>query len=152
MEKLEIGNEQELSTIAQKILSLLSEQKPENAAAVLALSGDLGVGKTAFTKALAQELGIEQIVQSPTFVIMKGYETGDDTQATTPFSRLVHIDAYRIDDIDEMRVLRFDEILAQKDTIICIEWAERIQSLLPEHTLFMDIAITGETSRTITLS
>ena len=146
MEKLEIHNEAELSTITPTVLQSIIDKKPENCAAVLALHGDLGAGKTSFVKSLARELGVEDVVTSPTFVIMKLY----DTQAEA-FQTLVHIDAYRIEDIDEMRVLRFEEVLSQKDTIICIEWAEKIKELLPSHTVHMDIEIKGE-GRTFTIS
>lgn len=147
MEKLEITEEKELSALASKILELLAEKKPEESAAVLALHGDLGAGKTSFVKALASVLGVTEVVTSPTFVIMKLYEA----ENTGTFERLAHIDAYRIEDIDEMRVLRFEEVLAEKDTIICIEWAEKIEELLPAHTVHMNMEIKGE-SRVVTIS
>jgi tRNA threonylcarbamoyladenosine biosynthesis protein TsaE len=147
MEKLEITDEQELPQLAAKLIELLAEKKPEESAAVLALHGDLGAGKTSFVKALALELGVTEVVTSPTFVIMKLYEA-QETKAA--FAQLVHIDAYRIEDIDEMRVLRFEEVLSEKDTIICIEWAEKIEALLPAHTVHMNIEIQGE-SRQITI-
>lgn len=147
MEKLEITEEKELSALASKLLELLAEKKPEESAAVLALHGDLGAGKTSFVKALASVLGVTEVVTSPTFVIMKLYEA----ENTGTFERLAHIDAYRIEDIDEMRVLRFEEVLAEKDTIICIEWAEKIEELLPAHTVHMNMEIKGE-SRVVTIS
>ena len=149
MQKLEIKHELELKEVAQIALQKVAAHQ-ENGAGVLALSGDLGAGKTAFTQALARELDIDNDITSPTFVIMKLYEAAQDAEKALPFLHLVHIDAYRIEDIDEMRVLRFEEILAQKGTIICIEWAEKIKELLPARTVYMDIEITGETSRTIT--
>ena len=149
MQKLEIKHELELKEVARIALQKVTAHQ-ENGAGVLALSGDLGAGKTAFTQALARELDIDNDITSPTFVIMKLYEAAQDAEKALPFLHLVHIDAYRIEDIDEMRVLRFEEILAQKGTIICIEWAEKIKELLPARTVYMDIEITGETSRTIT--
>jgi tRNA threonylcarbamoyladenosine biosynthesis protein TsaE len=80
---------------------------------------------------------------------MKRYDIEESKGAG--WDTLVHIDAYRIEDIDEMRVLRFEEVLAEKDTIICIEWAEKIESLLPSHTVHMQIDIEGE-ARVITIS
>lgn len=147
MERLEITDESELASLALKLVQRLSIEKQADKAAVLALHGDLGAGKTSFVKALAQALGVSEVVTSPTFVIMKQY----DTEEGAPFDHLVHIDAYRIENIDEMRVLRFEEVLAQKDTIICIEWAEKIQELLPAHTVEMNIQIKEE-SRVITIS
>ena len=57
---------------------------------------------------------------------------------------LVHIDAYRIENIDEMRVLGFEALLQKKDTIICIEWAENIKELLPENTKHLSITMEGQ--------
>lgn len=148
MEKLEITDEKELAPLAAKLIQLLIEKKPEESAAVLALHGDLGAGKTSFVKALASVLGVVEVVTSPTFVIMKLYEA---QEGAGTFEKLVHIDAYRIEDIDEMRVLRFEEVLAEKDTIICIEWAEKIEELLPAHTVHMNIEMKGQ-SRVITIS
>jgi tRNA threonylcarbamoyladenosine biosynthesis protein TsaE len=149
MEQMEIRTENELETVARKVIEQLTLKKREESAAVLALHGELGAGKTAFVKALARMLGAQEDVTSPTFVILKLYALQED--GVPPFSQLAHIDAYRIDDTDEMRVLRFEELLTQKNTLICIEWAERIQELLPSHTVHMSIQIKGE-GRTITLS
>jgi tRNA threonylcarbamoyladenosine biosynthesis protein TsaE len=148
MEKFEITDEKELSPLASRVMDLLAQKKLEDSAAVLALHGDLGAGKTSFVKAVAAALGIAEVVTSPTFVIMKLYEA---EAAKGVFTKLVHIDAYRVEDIDEMRVLRFEEVLAEKDTIICIEWAEKIEALLPPYTVHMNIEIKGE-SREVTIS
>jgi tRNA threonylcarbamoyladenosine biosynthesis protein TsaE len=148
MEKFEITDEKELSPLASRVMELLALKKPEDGAAVLALHGDLGAGKTSFVKAIATSLGVAEVVTSPTFVIMKLYEA---EVAKGVFTKLVHIDAYRVEDIDEMRVLRFEEVLAEKDTIICIEWAEKIEALLPPYTVHMNIEIKGE-SREVTIS
>ena len=128
----------ELDAVVESVLKKL-QCKDGGAAAVLALHGDLGAGKTTFTQILAKKLGVQEPVTSPTFVVMKNYPLENQ-----PFNKLVHIDAYRIEDIDEMRVLGFAQLLEEKDTIICIEWAERIESLLPNQVLHMHIAIDGD--------
>jgi len=92
------------------------------------------------------QLGIPDTVTSPTFVIMKSYHTEDEV-----FDTLVHIDAYRIEGSDEMRPLRFADILATASTLVCIEWAERIEDLLPAHTIHL--TFTGnDDARTIVVS
>ena len=111
---------------------------------VLALSGDLGAGKTTFVQTLAKRLDIRETVTSPTFVIMKQYG------ALGSFEKLVHIDAYRIESVDEMPVLGFEEILEEKGTIICIEWAERIKELLPNNTMYLKFSFEND-ERTLTL-
>ncbi len=139
-----ISTEAELEPVAKRVVELVAEQPPE-AAAVLALHGDLGAGKTTFMQVLARTLGVTDTVVSPTFVVMKRYQTEHQR-----FTQLAHLDAYRIEDVDEMRPLRFDELLQEKEVMIAIEWAKRIESLLPTTTLHLDMAIVGET-RTITL-
>jgi len=143
MEILEIRDESELDGVVSRVLDCAQKKKEANEASVVALYGDLGAGKTAFAKALARHLGIEEDVTSPTFVILKRYEGGDGA----PFAELVHIDAYRIEDIDEMRVLRFEEFLQQKDTIICIEWADLIETLLPQNAVRVRITVEGDVRR-----
>lgn len=147
METMEIRNESELGSVVEKAIRKLQEAPRENNASVLALSGELGAGKTTFVKEFAKQLGVEEEVTSPTFVIMKLYTLSEDA----PYACLAHIDAYRIAHEDEMRVLHFDELLARNDTVVCIEWAENIQSLLPKHAVHMRIEIEKET-RLITFS
>ncbi|MEM9337069.1 MAG: tRNA (adenosine(37)-N6)-threonylcarbamoyltransferase complex ATPase subunit type 1 TsaE, partial [Patescibacteria group bacterium] len=109
------------------------------------LHGDLGAGKTTFTQQLAAVLGVSETVTSPTFVVMKHYNTEHEQ-----ISQLTHIDAYRIEDVDEMRVLRFPELLSEKGTIMCIEWAERIEPLLPATTIHLTFTIGDNDQRLIT--
>jgi len=146
MKEYRVTNTGELSAIAREVITILKEHKGVGDASVLALHGDLGAGKTTFMQALARELGVEEQVTSPTFVIMKKYKTEHDW-----CQGLTHIDAYRIEDVDEMRPLRFPEELQQKDTIIGIEWAEHIAALLPEQTLHLRFIIEGEV-RKITIT
>lgn len=142
MEERAINTLEELRALAGDMLALCV---PKSTARVFALSGDLGAGKTAFTKELASFLGIKEDITSPTFVIMKSYPI-----PTHPFFKtLVHIDAYRIEDIDEMRVLGLAEILSEPTNLVCIEWPEKIQALIPEDAFTITISLTG-TTRTVT--
>jgi tRNA threonylcarbamoyladenosine biosynthesis protein TsaE len=136
----------QLDHFVGEILDTLKEQQDVDAT-VLALSGDLGAGKTTFTQALGRQLGIIEDITSPTFTIMKGYETTDDT-----FTHLVHMDAYRIETEDELRPLRFAEILKTPKTLLVVEWAELINGALPEAALHITLSIKDETTRTATLS
>ncbi len=129
----------ELEDLKPVVSAILADINSPKKAVVLALSGDLGAGKTTFTQELARQLGVTAVVTSPTFVIMKSYDT-----TNVAFQQLIHIDAYRIEEIDEMRVLGFEQILTQKATIICIEWAERISSLLPAETINLAFTMSGE--------
>lgn len=111
-------------------------------AAVLALSGPLGAGKTTFSQECAQLLGVQVPMQSPTFVIEKRYTTTDQD-----FPLLVHIDAYRIEDIREMNALRFQETLTQTHTMLLLEWPEHIAPLIPEDAVWIYLSHTEEETK-----
>lgn len=143
MTKRTIRDEAELESIARDILAKLTES---HTAQVVTLQGDLGAGKTALTKAIARVLGIPEHITSPTFVIMKSYGVEKHDFVTT----LTHIDAYRVDTEDEMRVLGFDELCKDPHRLICIEWPERIAGLIPKDVLAVSITIERTGERTIT--
>lgn len=90
---------------------------------VLTLSGDLGVGKTVFTKGFALGIGVTEAVSSPTFTIVQEYHSG-----RLP---LYHFDVYRIGDLEEMDEVGFDDYV-YGDGVSLIEWAELIEEILPE--------------------
>jgi tRNA threonylcarbamoyladenosine biosynthesis protein TsaE len=92
---------------------------------VLALSGDLGSGKTTFTQFLARELGVKGTVNSPTFVIMKQYHT-----TKHPLTTLVHVDAYRLSHEDELMELGIDQHINASHSVVIIEWADKIKDYL----------------------
>ncbi len=144
--EMRIVNKEELSTLAAEVLAL-AKGAAHAGATVIALHGDLGAGKTTFVQTLGQLLGVSEQITSPTFTIMKGYETTDDTFAT-----LIHMDAYRIDDISELGPLRFSEILNTPNTLVCIEWAEKIKDALPAGVINLTLEVADETTRTATLS
>ena len=91
---------------------------------VFALIGDLGVGKTIFTKGLAAGLGITEPVSSPTFTVVQSYEGG-----RLPF---YHFDVYRISDVEEMEEIGYEDYI-YGDGVSLIEWADLIADILPEH-------------------
>lgn len=97
--------------------------KKAYAGQIITLDGELGCGKTVFTKGFAAGLGIEEPVTSPTFTIVQEYETGRLT--------LYHFDVYRIDDPEEMFEVGFDDYLFG-DGVCIIEWAEKIKEILSD--------------------
>lgn len=106
---------------------------------VLTLEGDLGAGKTTFTKGIAKGLGIKRNVTSPTFTILKQYE------GTMP---LYHIDAYRLEHSEED--IGFDEFI-YGDGVTIIEWPMFIREYLPKNIMKITIQFVEETKRTIKL-
>ena len=138
-----IANTEELETFAAQILSMLPQKKTAN---VLALSGELGAGKTTFTQALARQLGVTEHITSPTFVVMKSYAIPGHEQVREMF----HIDAYRIEDVEEMRVLKLPELFEREGALVCIEWPERIASLIPEDALRIHFSIGADETREVT--
>lgn len=115
---------------------------------VLGLSGDLGAGKTTFSKAVAKELGIQEVVTSPTFGIQKQYKI-TNPRFTEYFTEFVHIDAYRIEDIKETEPLRFVELFQKSNTLIFIEWPEKIAEILPKDTIVLSFESIDENTRKI---
>lgn len=107
---------------------------------VIALVGEMGAGKTHFSKAFAKELGITSTVNSPTFTIMNSYEEG-----RIP---LYHFDAYRIEDPDEMTEIGFEEFIYGHGVCV-IEWADIIKDILPTSFLLVKIETLGENERKI---
>ena len=115
----------DIDALAGRMLASLSANNQQ--ATVITLKGDLGAGKTSLVQAMARHLGITETVISPTFVILKRYRT------THPlFTSLVHIDAYRIETVEELLPLHFKEILKESNTLVIIEWPERIAEALTE--------------------
>ena len=115
-------------------------------ATVVGLYGDLGAGKTTFTQAVAKALGISETVNSPTFLIMKSYPL-----PSTLYRLLIHIDAYRLKSSDELRKLRFDELLADPQNLILIEWADKVADLLPQDHQKLYFEFIDDTTRQIRL-
>lgn len=102
---------------------------------VIALTGDLGAGKTTLTKAIAQGLGISDMITSPTFNIVKEYDGG-----RLP---LYHFDVYRIGDTDEMYELGYEEYFYGNGVCV-VEWADLIEDLLPENAVRIQLEYGGE--------
>lgn len=136
--------EEDLGVLAEKVATILSQEEREHAAVVL-LEGDLGAGKTTFTKSLAGHLGIDtEAVHSPTFILKKEYRTEHPH-----FKKLVHVDAYRFTHPDEARVLRLEEDLLDPRSLIVIEWPSRMTYLKSD--IDITFRVEDEKTREITL-
>ena len=123
-----INNEKETRDYGHK---LAEELKPGQ---VVALIGELGTGKTTLTKAIAEGLNISEPISSPTFSIIKEYKTG-----RLP---LYHFDVYRLNSIEEMYNLGYEEYF-YGDGVTVVEWADKIEDILPEDTIRIEINYNG---------
>lgn len=118
--------------------------KSLKAGQVIGLSGDLGAGKTAFTQGIAKALGVKSIVNSPTFVLMKVYEARHKAIKT-----LVHIDAYRLDEGSNLEALGIEEYMADPQTLVVVEWVEKIKKIMPKGTKYYNFKVLSEDQREI---
>ena len=122
----------ETIALGKEFAKAIQKQKNNHGAIVLCFTGDLGAGKTTFIKGFAKELGIAKAITSPTFVIAKFYKTKKTIGKT-----LIHIDAYRLKDEKDLYTLHFNEMKANKNVILVIEWAELIKKAVPKNSLWL---------------
>jgi tRNA threonylcarbamoyladenosine biosynthesis protein TsaE len=109
---------------------------------VVALTGELGAGKTCFTRGLARGLGVTGRAVSPTFVLINEY------RGRLPVH---HVDAYRTESLTELLDLGLDELFAG-DGVTIVEWADKLRPLLPSHAVHVHIEGVGDEPRVITVS
>jgi tRNA threonylcarbamoyladenosine biosynthesis protein TsaE len=133
-----VSSEEETLTLAGRLAVLL---RPGD---VLCLHGDLGAGKTTFTRGLVRALGSPAPVSSPTFTLIHEYAGG-----RLP---VVHADAYRLSGAAEAEDAGLGEYIERGDAVLVIEWPERIADLLPPDRIDVTLADRGGDSRAITLS
>ncbi len=134
MRKITIKNIDETNYYAEKLASMAFPGM------LITLEGDLGAGKTTFTKAFGKALGIKKTINSPTFTILKTYN-GDMV--------LHHIDAYRLENIEQD--LGFDEIFEQDD-ICVVEWAQFIENFLPDNRINLKLTRVDEDQRVLEIN
>lgn len=116
-------------------------------AMVVALYGDLGSGKTTFTKGFAKGLDLKEDILSPTFVIQKDFPVSSKN-----FTNFYHIDAYRLKNPEELTELGFGDIAKKPKNIIVIEWADKVEKILPKEILKIDFFNLEKGRRAIIIS
>ena len=112
------------------------------AGSVISLRGSLGAGKTVFAKGVARDLGIDEAIVSPTFTLVQEYE------GRLP---MYHMDLYRITSEDDFQMIGGEDML-YSDGVCLIEWSEVIDSLLPKETLYVEITVNEDQSRTVRMT
>lgn len=140
MIKIITNSEKETFEFAKKYSSKL------NGGEIIGLIGNLGAGKTIFTKGLASGLKIKNTITSPTFILMKVYEIENQKilsktkqHLTKKIKTFIHIDAYRLEKIKDLKTIGAEEYFNKTDTITIIEWANNIKEKLPKKTIFITI-------------
>jgi tRNA threonylcarbamoyladenosine biosynthesis protein TsaE len=126
----------DIDTVAGEVLARLPANKER--ATIIALSGNLGAGKTTFAQALGRALGVSDTIQSPTYVLMKTYSISYGR-----YTRLVHIDAYRLGEPAEFHTLKPETFLAQSENLVCVEWPEQLGELLPTPDITVHFSAEG---------
>ena len=122
-------------------------QPKKDEATLVALSGELGSGKTTFVQCVARSLGVKENITSPTFVLIKNYQL-----PATSHKLLYHIDAYRLERGEELAKLGFEEIVANPNNLIFLEWPENVAEVLPKDYLTIKFSFIDEATRAIEFS
>src|SRR3989338_10671522 len=147
MQKSTTSNFQETQKLGENFAAEILARDPQKNATVLALQGDLGAGKTTFLQGFAKGLGIKEIVNSPTFVIMKKFELKNNE-----FKYFYHFDCYRLNNYEEILHLGFKEIIADPKNIVAIEWPEKLGDLLPQNAIKISFEHLSEDERELTIN
>ncbi|MDD4607401.1 MAG: tRNA (adenosine(37)-N6)-threonylcarbamoyltransferase complex ATPase subunit type 1 TsaE [Patescibacteria group bacterium] len=136
-------NLKETQALVNKLINQLKNQN------VIALSGDLGSGKTTFTQFIAKTLGVRQPVTSPTFVLMNIYSVKKH-----PFiKKLIHVDTYRLNSAQELIDIGLLDYLNDPTCLCVIEWPEKIKKFLPKNTINVKLKLgLNEKTRIITFN
>ncbi len=125
----------------------------------ICLYGEMGAGKTTLVQGIAKELGIKAKIISPTFVLVRRYKINSQFPASpagrsilkSQLKYLWHIDLYRLEDLHQIRDLGIAEIWQDKNNLVIIEWAERLNTLLPENKIDIRLESISENERKILL-
>lgn len=130
---------EETKEFASSVLQELLD-KNRDKALVIGLSGELGSGKTQFTQGVARGLGIKRNITSPTFVIMKRY------------GNFYHFDCYRLHSPEEIKELGWENIISNPKNIIVVEWAEKIEDIMPADAIRIKFQDLGEGKRELKIT
>lgn len=184
--QLKIKRESDLKKVAEIVINeIISNENVSGAtssvgAKIVMLRGNLGAGKTTFTKYFARELGIEENITSPTFVIQKVFDIPEqnlskqvdnnagflknifskffikneqykEVKIYDKFKKLYHFDMYRLHSDSELSPLNWSEIISDKNNIVVIEWPERIDRVLTLNAINIYFEFVDETTRNITI-
>lgn len=139
---MRVENLEGMGCAASDFIKTLMPKK--DGAVIFGLSGELGSGKTTFVQNVAEALGIEQAITSPTFVILKSYQL-----IGQKFDSLIHVDAYRLEEGSELASLDWQTYIKNPKNLILVEWPERVKEALPVGVSILSFTFIDETTREI---
>ena len=135
--ELKINSLEEISAVAEEFIRLAMQEDT-----VFAFNGQMGAGKTTFIKALCEALGVSEPVTSPTFAIVNEYRSDETGEL------IYHFDFYRIKKLEEAYDMGCEDYF-YSGAVCLIEWPELVEDLLPGNTVWVDIKVNDDESRTI---
>lgn len=135
--ELKINSLEEISTVAEEFIRLAMQEDT-----VFAFNGQMGAGKTTFIKALCEALGVSEPVTSPTFAIVNEYRSDETGEL------IYHFDFYRIKKLEEAYDMGCEDYF-YSGAVCLIEWPELVEDLLPGNTVWVDIKVNEDETRTI---
>ncbi|PXX97801.1 tRNA (adenosine(37)-N6)-threonylcarbamoyltransferase complex ATPase subunit type 1 TsaE [Marinifilum breve] len=135
MTELKINSLEEINSVAAEFIKLVGDKR------IFAMHGAMGVGKTTFVKAICEEMGVQDTINSPTFAIVNEYHTAKE-------NIIYHFDFYRIDDVQEAYDFGYEDYF-YSDAMCFIEWPEKIDSILPNDTVEVHFTEESDGTRSI---
>lgn len=137
-----INNLQEIRAAAKEFVAQIGDRR------VFAFYGQMGAGKTTFIKAVCEELGVEDVITSPTFAIVNEYDA-DNSNGTSPYTgKVYHFDFYRIKKLEEVYDMGYEDYF-YSGALCFIEWPELIEELLPNNAIMVNIEMLGDGRRVV---
>ncbi len=115
---------------------------------IICLRGELGAGKTTFAQGVLRALGVRGPYTSPTFVVIKQYKIDNNKSR---IRNVYHLDTYRVE-MEDVLALSWDELVADKDNVIIIEWPDKMKKIIPDEALWIDFKWLDENKREIVFS
>ncbi len=141
--QIRIGNIEQIRTAARQFIQEMGDAR------VIAFYGKMGAGKTTFIKALCEELGVEDVITSPTFAIVNEYSVSSSSTLAEPGATAIyHFDFYRIKRLEEVYDMGYEDYF-YSGGLCLIEWPELIEELLPDDALRVYIKEESDGSRTL---
>lgn len=132
MNSISINSTAELHTVAQQLLTFAKGYR------FFIFEGEMAAGKTTFIKAFCEALGVSEVVSSPTFSIVNEYEAAE--------TLIYHFDFYRLKNLQEAYDIGYEDYF-YSNAICLVEWPTKVEELLPESYIKVEISITGENAR-----